>query len=135
MSSDRLNRILEFGSIGPLAAAVARIVGWSPAGRVIELASVEGPASTVMIGRTLSVRAVMGGSLIVERTDRGPTGNAIAKKYLLRPRHSGWTTGSLMATSIAVTIHTLTSNEPADAIGTAVARLALQPVASSGAEG
>lgn len=64
-SEGRMNRVLESGSIGKLAGLAARIVGWSPVGRQIELRSVEGPASTMIVDRRFEVHAVTGECLIV----------------------------------------------------------------------
>ena len=122
-----MNRILQSASVGALIALVADVLRWSPVGRVISLSSIEGPGAAVLDGQLLRISEAREGNLIVcvnhgqlRQPNRGPL-------YLLCPRHSGWTAGSLMATSIAVNIHDIGPQGPGPAIAIAVARLARVP--------
>jgi hypothetical protein len=110
-----MNKLLEIFSIGNAADLFARLRGWSPAGRSIVLTSAEGPQSDALGDRVFAIREVREGDLLV--------GDQQEAGYLLRPRHRGWTARSLMATSIAVTVHELGTHGPGDAIAIAVARL------------
>jgi hypothetical protein len=102
-------------SAGKAFELLARIRGWSPKGRSIVLVSVEGSRADSLENRVLEVQDVRGGDLVV-----GTQQNA---GDLLRPRHRGWTAGSLMALSIAVTVHELSEDGPGEAIAAAVVRL------------
>jgi hypothetical protein len=97
---------------------LAGIIGWSPQGRRIAIASVEGPGCELIEGRTFVVGEVRDGNLVVTSLDSSKPSD-----YLLRPRHRGWTAKSLMGTSIAVTVQPLTAAGAGDVIGTAVVRL------------
>lgn len=113
-----MNQLLSTFSVGNALDVLAGIVGWSPQGRRISVVSVEGPGRELIEGRTFVVGEVRDGNLVVTSQD-----SSARSDYLLRPRHRGWTARSLIATSIAVTVHPLTVAGAGDAIGIAVVRL------------
>lgn len=113
-----MNQLLSVFSVGNVMDILAGIFGWSPQGRRISLEWVEGPGRDLIEGRNFLVTELQDVSLVVAAEDANTGG-----RYLLRPRHRGWTARSLMGTSIAVTVHPLTVTGAGDAVGIAVVRL------------
>lgn len=116
-----MNQVFSTFSFGNALDILAGVLGWSPQGRLISLASVEGPSRDQLEGRAFVVREVLDGNLVVASQEGGARGD-----YVLRPRHRGWTARSLIGTSIAVTVHPLTVDGEGDAIGIAMVRLRRQ---------
>jgi hypothetical protein len=94
---------------------------------VVLIMSAEGPGSAALSEHTFKIMEVRAGNLIVVRCADEMHREACPTCYMLRPRHSGWTAGSLMASSIAVTVHEAGSKETDPAVAIAVARLARVP--------
>lgn len=122
-----LKRVLEYASVGAVISFIADLLRWSPVGRAIVLESAEGPGSDAFDGQVFRISEARAGNLIVVPCDDGVLQPASPVQYLLRPRHRGWAAGSLMATSIAVTVHELGPHESGPALAMAVARLAQVP--------
>ncbi len=107
-----------------MVSLAARLVGWSPVGKVLSISSVEGPGAAALDGQVFEVREVREDGLVVSLHGvRGPHADG-RPGYLLRPRHRGWTAGSLMVTSIAVTVHEAGPQGPGEAVAIAVVRRA-----------
>lgn len=123
----RSRPVLECVSLGAVIGCIAELLGWSPVGRVVLLVSVEGPGSAALSGHAFKISEVRAGNLIVVRCADEMHQEASSTCYMLRPRHSGWTAGSLMASSIAVTVHEAGSQETGPAVAIAVARVARVP--------
>ena len=122
-----MKRVLEYVSVGAVISFIAAVLRWSPVGRVIVLDPAEGPGSDVLGGRVFKVSQLRAGNLIVEACPDGVIQAGGPGRYLLRPRHRGWTAASLMAATIAVTVHEIGLQEPGPVIAMAVARLARVP--------
>lgn len=107
-----------------MVSLAARLFGWSPVGKMLSISSAEGPGANVLEGRVFEVREVREDALVASLRvvqEHHATGRP---SYLLRPRHRGWTAGSLMATSIAVTVHEIGPQGPGEAVAVAVVRRA-----------
>lgn len=119
-----MNGLLEHGSAGAVVSLAARLVGWSPVGKLLTISSAEGPGAAALEGQVFEVREVREDALVASLRgvrEHHATGRP---SYLLRPRHRGWTAGSLMATSIAVTVHEVGPQGPGEAVAIAVVRRA-----------
>lgn len=108
-------------SLGRLADGLARALGWSPVGRQVEFASVEGPLESRLRGSKASVIALVGEDLVVECPDA--TG-APPLRLRLKPRHRGWTARSLLLAAIGVVTQAEAATGRLEAASIAVVRIA-----------
>jgi hypothetical protein len=93
--------VVSWLSAGRVADSLARVLGWSPVGRILIFDEVEGPLASACSGRTCRVLEQIDSDLRVEIDASGQTHGATSKYLLLSPRHRGWTARSLMLTSVA----------------------------------
>lgn len=109
-------------SLGRIADAIARAIGWSPAGRELVLHSAEGPDASLFEGRTGKVLSIDGDGMSLS-CDRSHDVSADAVQIVhLTPRHAGWTGLSLMLCNVAV-IAVARTSEGRDVQSIAVAAL------------
>lgn len=89
-------------SLGRIVDAIARAIGWSPAGRELELHGAEGPDASLFEGTTGRVLSVDSAGITLA-CDRNVAVSADGSQSIhLAPRHVGWTGLSLMLCDVAV---------------------------------
>lgn len=110
-------------SLGRIVDAIARAVGWSPAGRELVLHDTEGPDASLFEGAAGKVVSINdeGITLACDRSF-GISADG-ARLIQLTPRHVGWTAFSLMLCDVAV-IATFRTAEGRDAQTIAIVTLA-----------
>jgi hypothetical protein len=118
-----MDGMLRWFSVGSIADAIARATGWSPVGRRITLAGAEGPAAELLEGRSARVTGVIGGELIAEILPGQERRAEGLSRVKLTPRHTGWTSFSLMLTGIAVVVQDESSDAESGPVAIAMARL------------